>query len=135
MIFALHVPREHTKHTETLPVSLVLQTCLRVSPRQTVAHAGVSQVSSGMTQARVSRALPTLFAQVLTQRLLALFIVPQQLEPRQYKSVFVTKVIFGMTKRVYSAERAFSAPKEYGRNVLQTVHRHMEASTPVIASV
>jgi len=116
-------------------VSLVLQTCLRVLPQRTVAHAGVFQVLSGMTQARVSRALPTLFAQVLTQKLLALFTVHQQLERRQYKSVCVTKGIFGMTKRVYYVERGFSASKAFVRNVLQTVHQHMEAPTPVTASV
>jgi len=116
-------------------VSLVLQTCLRVLPQRTVAHAGVFQVLSGMTQARVSRALPTLFAQVLTQKWLALFTVHQQLERRQYKSVCVTKGIFGMTKRVYYVERGFFAPKAFVRNVLQIVHQHMEARTPVTASV
>jgi len=100
MIFALHVLREHTKHTATPLVSLVLQTCPRVLPQQTVAHAGVYQVLSGMTQSRVSRALPTIFAQVSTQRLLALLTAHRQLGPRQYKSVFVQKVFFGMTKLV-----------------------------------
>jgi hypothetical protein len=45
------------------------------------------------------------------------------------------KDFFGMTKRVYCAERAFSAPKAHARNVLQKAHQCPEAHTSATALV